>query len=99
MSRKRLTGRKVHGVGTNDVLGLLSKENIAANPWHERAYMVWKDMLKRCYSPTDNRMCYKDCTVCDRWFKLSFFIEDIQKLDGFEFWKNNPDTRIALDKE
>lgn len=99
MTRKRLSGRKVHGVGTNDVLGLLTTENVAKNPWEVRAYMVWKDMLKRCYSPNDKRECYETCTVCDRWLLLSNFLNDIQILDGFEFWRDNPKQRIALDKD
>lgn len=100
MARKKLTGRKVHGVGINDVLGLLSSENIAKNPWHMRAYMAWKGMLRRCYcSSLDHYQWYKDCSVCERWIKLSNFLEDIQKLDGFEFWRDNPNLNIALDKD
>lgn len=68
---------------------------------NRRTYGVWQRMLERCYSEKyqKNNPSYKGCYVCNRWLKLSNFVEDISKIDNYEFWKNNPNKRIALDKD
>ena len=67
---------------------------------NERIYQTWSNMLKRCYSENKERYpTYKDCYVCDKWLRLSGFLDDIEKIDGYELYKNNPNKQIALDKD
>lgn len=68
---------------------------------NKRVYGLWFDMLRRCY---DNEQLqrtrgktYKDCSVCERWFCLSNFYEDIQKLPGYCEWKKN--GKMSIDKD
>ena len=61
-------------------------------PENKKVYMLWFDMLRRCYDDAqikrDRGSSYKNCIVCDRWFYLSKFYEDIQKLNGYKEWTN-----------
>lgn len=71
------------------------------NDKNKRIYTCWSDMIRRCYSEKSLKKnpSYKDCFVCERWLLLSNFVEDIEKIDGYENWLNNPNKRIALDKD
>ena len=62
-----------------------------------REYNLWKNMLKRCYS--GNYPTYENVTVCDRWLCFANFLEDLPLIEGYEMWLNNPNQRIALDKD
>ena len=80
--------------GINDMPSGWTKEN-------KKVYMLWFDMLRRCYdneqqSRSQGRT-YSDCTVCDRWFYLSNFFTDIQKLPGFSEWEKN--GKMSIDKD
>lgn len=70
-------------------------------PENKKVYMLWFDMLRRCYDDAqikrDRGSSYKNCIVCDRWFYLSKFYEDIQKLNGYKEWTNN--GKMSLDKD
>ena len=48
--------KKICGVGF-----VLTNENVA----HDKAYGVWSDMIRRCYS--ERNKAYKGCSVCDEW--------------------------------
>ena len=76
----------VHGVGINDMPYGWRKES----ELNYRIYDCWKHMLERCYSKKFKEKCknYDDCYVCDRWLKLSNFVNDIKLLDNYEKWKN-----------
>ena len=88
---------KIHNMGIND----MPRGWRLKNELNERIYRVWHGMIQRCYSEKSlkKRNTYKDCYVCKRWLKLSNFVEDIPKIDGYELWLNNPNQRIALDKD
>lgn len=94
MSKKKGTVCKY---GINDMPVRWTVEN----EWNKRVYKKWSSMLQRCYD--DNWLTrhphYIGCYVCDRWLKLSNFVEDIVKIDNYIFWLNNPKQRIALDKD
>ena len=62
-----------------------------------RDYNLWKNMLNRCYS--GNYPTYENVTVCERWLVYANFLEDLPLIENYEFWKNNPNERIALDKD
>ena len=70
-------------------------------PENKRVYALWFDMLRRCY---DNEQLsrsrgrtYSDCSVCARWFYLSNFYADIQKLPGYLEWSLN--GKMSIDKD
>ena len=62
-----------------------------------REYGLWKAMLNRCYS--GNYPTYENVTVCDRWLVYANFLEDLPLNEGYEMWLNNPNQRIAMDKD
>lgn len=83
----------VYGVGCLGVGDFKTKVNGKVT----REYALWHRMLKRCYSgkyPT-----YKGCKVCDRWLVYTNFLEDLPLIEGYELWRDNPNQRIALDKD
>ena len=64
-----------------------------------RIYQTWKGMIERCYSNKyqERFPTYKGCYVCERWLKLSNFVEDISKIDNYELWLS--DRNYQLDKD
>lgn len=87
----------VYGVGINDVKGVMSKNNKLNN----RIYYLWKSMLRRCYCEDFLILCpsYRGCSVCERWHRLSNFMNDIRHIDGYDLWVNSDDNRYCLDKD
>lgn len=78
--------------GVNDMdFGFMSDET------NKRIYRCWYNMLQRCYS--GKQKAYDECYVCNKWLKLSGFVEDISKIDNYELWLNNTNKDIALDKD
>ena len=62
-----------------------------------RQYDLWRNMVKRCYSgiyPT-----YANVTVCERWLVYANFLEDLPFIENYEWWLENENQRIALDKD
>jgi hypothetical protein len=57
-----------------------------------RAYVVWREMLFRCYKPHSehNMRNYAECTVCEEWLLFSNFLA---------FWKENHREGWHLDKD
>jgi len=54
-------------------------------PYWKQAKQLWRNILKRCYSPNDNY--YKrGITVDVRWHCFANFLEDLPKIDNFELW-------------
>ena len=66
-----------------------------------REYGLWYRMMSRCYSEYElkRRPTYKDCEVCKRWHCYANFLEDLPLIEGYDYWLNNPNERIALDKD
>ena len=86
----------VYGKGINDMERGWRK----ANEWNQRIYQVWQNMILRGTTKfQETYPTYKGCTVCDRWLILSNFVEDIKLIDGYEYWLNHPNERVALDKD
>lgn len=71
----------VYGIGISDV----------KNP-DRKAYTVWVDMLRRCYSPPyqERYPTYKGCSVDPRWHYLSNFLQ---------WHHNNYEPGRQLDKD
>lgn len=74
---------------------------IKADEYNKRVYQVWCNMIERCYSSKyhEKQPTYKECIMCERWLKLSNFLQDICKIDNYEYWLNHPNERVALDKD
>ena len=74
-----------------------------ANPnLNHSMYKRWVDMLARCYDSKNHRYNVygaKGITVCERWKRFDYFLEDISKLPGYQDMINNPDNKYQLDKD
>ena len=70
------------------------------NELNYRIYTCWHGMLMRCYCEKyqNKYPTYRGCYVCNRWLKLSNFVEDISKIKNYELWFKNP-RKYALDKD
>lgn len=69
---------------------------------NEKIYDVWTSMLYRCYIETSdhyNTYGAKGITVCERWKRFDFFLEDIICLPGYQDMINNPHIKYQLDKD
>jgi hypothetical protein len=62
----------LHGIAINDV-NLKTRDVINGIEVMEPAYRMWKDMIKRVYSPKHRGGCYDDASVCDEWLIFSNF--------------------------
>lgn len=86
--------RTVYGVG---YIGLLPD---GTRPRTEtRAYKVWHGMLQRCYDGKERHKTYENCTVAEEWHCYSTFLQDLPFIEGYEYWRDNPRQKIALDKD
>ena len=74
MANKKL----VMGVGITDIY--------AGGIKRDKAYSLWKDILRRCYS--DNRMLshksYENCEISEDWKTYSNFKRDVEEMIGFD---------------
>lgn len=79
--------RLVYGVGINDAGYITQKfENSGAGRklvWICPYYQVWRDMLKRCYSPSYQAMrpSYSGVQICQEWLKFSEFKRWMEGMD------------------
>ena len=64
-----------------------------------REYNLWGGMIARCYGNYECWNTYEDVTVCERWLIFANFLEDLPLIEGYELWKNNPNTGVSLDKD
>jgi len=64
-----------------------------------REYKAWTGMFYRCYSsdPQHKNYVRRGITVDQRWHNFQIFCDDIEKLEGYEAWKNG--FNMALDKD
>lgn len=86
----------VYGVGVNDMpVGWIKNNDLNC-----RIYDAWRHMLLRGTEQYWNKYpTYTGTTVCKEWTYLSKFEQDIQLLEGYDLWKNNPKQGIMLDKD
>ncbi len=76
--------------GNTKSCGCLRREMVVSkNTTHSMSrhpvYQIWQYMLKRCNNPKDKNYHHyggRGIQVCDRWFKVENFIEDM--LGGYE---------------
>ena len=97
-------GKKlVQGVGVNDAdyevtisehRGMVNKHGrkVKSIIWECPYYTKWRNMIKRCYSPSylKQNPTYKDCFMCAKWLTFS----------NFKLWMNKQDfLNKHLDKD
>lgn len=76
--------------------------NKKTNPLFKRTYSIWKAMMYRCYD--SNCLAYKNygakgVRVCEKWKTLNGFIEDMDKIVGFDLQRFiNGDLSLDKDK-
>jgi hypothetical protein len=54
---------------------------------NELAYKRWHGMIRRCYDTAyDHYHNYGGAgiTVCERWLRFDYFLEDLEKIEGYE---------------
>lgn len=82
--------------GVNDMPEGFTKTQLG-----KRVYSLWFGMLRRCYDASQlgrkRGKSYSNVVVCDRWFYLKNFYEDIQKLEGYDYWVDS--GNMSLDKD
>lgn len=98
--RKLLMTPKYYGVG---YIGNGCHSTIENTRTHQRtrAFILWHNMLARCYMTTKGKQYfkgYKGVTVCERWHNFQNFCNDLPKLHGYNKWKDNP-GEYELDKD
>ena len=78
-----------------------SKPLVRFNGNITREYQVWCSMINRCYNQKTlhKRPTYENVSVCDRWLCFSNFLEDLPHIEGYDYWLNNPNKKIMLDKD
>lgn len=94
-SRARHKSRTgVAGVGYNT-----SNIPTKVNGKHIPEYVLWREMLRRCYSESFQQKCpqYKGGSVCDRWHNFMNFYDDIIKMKGYEYISEK--RAVNLDKD
>ena len=70
----------VAGVGYNT-----SNIPTKINGKHIPEYVLWREMLRRCYSDSFQEKCpqYIGCYVCEHWHDFNNFYKDIVKMKGY----------------
>ena len=76
-------------------------ERSRKNNVYTKIYHIWYNIKQRCYNPNHNR--YKNyggkgVRFCERWLVLDNFIEDIDKIEGFDL-KRFLNGELCLDKD
>ena len=71
------------GAGIND----MTRGWASASEYNKKVYRVWCSMLNRCYSEKyhEKNPTYINTTLQLEWHWLSYFTENIQKIDGFDY--------------
>ena len=68
---------------------------------HPHLFKAWSGMIDRCYNP--NNYAYKNygakgVTVCDKWKRFDYFLEDVPSLPGYEKEKVES-GELCIDKD
>lgn len=86
----------VKGIGINDMPRGWRTQSLL----NEKIYSKWSHMLLRCTKKyQEKHPTYKGVTICERWIRLSNFIEDIKKMKGYDYFSTHLNENIHLDKD
>ena len=70
--------------------------NIKTRGKYKPDYIVWRNLIYRCYSKTNK--AYRDVTVCERWKTFEYFYKDIPLIEGWNI-KQFEAGELDLDKD
>lgn len=65
----------------------IGKVGYVSTKQYRKEYGIWQNMLYRCYNPKDTAYVYygqKGVTVCKRWHRFDYFVEDIPNIAGYD---------------
>lgn len=68
---------------------------------HMHEYRIWRNMISRCYNTSDKSYKYyggAGVTVCERWKRFDWFVEDIRLISGYNHDDFNAGL-LRLDKD
>lgn len=68
---------------------------------NRQEYNVWYNMLSRCHNNNDSsyeRYGAKGVSVCKRWLRFDYFLEDFKNIDGYDE-KLYKSGKLQLDKD
>ena len=79
----------------------IKDRNKNTNVVYRKVYRIWKGMMDRCYDINNER--YKThggvgVKVINKWHTLDNFINDVDKIDGFDLTKLKA-GKLSLDKD
>lgn len=80
---------------------ITGSRNRKTNLIYNKVYQTWRSMMYRCYKPSCpayKNYGAKGVIVCEKWRSLDGFIDDIDKVMGFDLQKFI-DGEISLDKD
>lgn len=73
---------------------------IKNDPQYRRIYDMWRHMILRTKKEYwEKHPTYTGTTVSEEWKNFNNFYYDIQELDGYQLWRDNPKKMIMLDKD
>lgn len=89
--------KSIYGVG---YIGLDANGNVPKTTG-TREFELWRHLFQRCYNEKTlaKYPTYANVEVCERWHCFANFLEDLPKIEGYEWWLENEKQRIALDKD
>ena len=83
---------------TEITYGVLPNGEVPTYKNYPREYACWRSMLDRCSEENSEKSYYY--SVCDeRWYCFANFIQDMQLIENYEIWRDNPNCRIVLDND
>ena len=93
--------KSVFDVGYLGTMENGERPKVSENGKVTREYNLWNGMLERCYSEKchEKHPTYKNCTVWSRWLCFANFLEDLPKIKHYELWRDNPNSKISLNKD
>ena len=92
----------IEGIAINDVASYTQRSK---DPLIIKTLTLYRGMFVRCYSARyqEKRPSYIGCTVCEKWKKLSGFLEDLPHIKGYDKRMasvlSGEKKRVFLDKD
>ena len=65
---------------------MIIEKKTKTNPVYKKTYQLWRNMNQRCHNPKNpyyKNYGDKGIYVSDRWRNFSSFVEDVDKINGF----------------
>jgi hypothetical protein len=75
---------KIRDKGAPSVCGVGITGWKIGNPAAHPLYGTWHGMIERCHSTDERYRHYHDVIVCQRWLRFDLFVEDAERLPGYD---------------